>query len=133
MPRYIDASIVVEVLIEGPLAESCTLILERIQNGTERAITNLFTIAEIHHILALREKKTLPKVEEAIEAFLQMKGLSVVSFEPEKIREALRISTRYDIDFVDATHKVTMQEMNLGSLYSLDSHFDKFKDIQRMV
>ncbi|MDI6903016.1 MAG: hypothetical protein QMC77_04700 [Methanocellales archaeon] len=42
----------------------------------------------------------------------------------------LELYDKYDVDFIDAHHILTMRKMRIKEIYSL--HYDKFDDIVRL-
>ena len=131
--RYLDASIFLCVMLKAPKDkfEDVKEIMVKISQGSEHAITTIFTLAEIAHILQ-REKIAKEKIKIYLSALLGCGGLKMIGAEDDILsHKAVDLSTKYDIDFVDAHHILTMRKLQIKEIYSLDPHFDMFKDIIR--
>lgn len=111
----------------------CLEIMERVEKGEERATTSVFTVAEIGHILKKREKLGREKTAGMVASLLDCQGLKLLDVEAILCGDAVELSSRYDIDFVDAYNVLTMRRKKIREIYSLDSHYDAFKDIKRVV
>lgn len=110
----------------------CLALMEEIESGAERVKTNVFTVAEISHILIAREGTRPQKARERIEAFLDCQGLSLVNVDKDFCAEALDLMFKYAVDFVDAYHVLTMKAHGITDIYSLDQHYDRFPWIKRL-
>ncbi|UZE92144.1 MAG: type II toxin-antitoxin system VapC family toxin [Methanosarcinales archaeon] len=132
--RYLDASIPLGVMLRAPKAKLDDMreIMLRISDGREKAITTIFTLAEIAHVLE-RAKKPKNKIREYLSAFLGCSGLKLIGAENHAISDKiLELYDKYDIDFIDAHHVLTMRKMRIKEIYSQDAHYDKFNDIIRL-
>ena len=132
--RYLDASIPLCVLTEEPAdkLDQCVEIMEEVERGERRVVTNVLTIAEIAHILVQREKKALDKVRGSIFALLDCGGLNVVDVDSSFCKDAIELVVKYAIDFVDAYNYLTMKKHGITEIYSLDEHYEKMQDIVRL-
>lgn len=132
--RYLDASILLCPIIGNPseMVEGCERIMKSVETGRERVKTSTFTVAEMFHILMLREKLSRKKVEENLNSFLKCAGLRLVSAEKTFCGEAIELALNRKVDFVDAHHVLTMQNLGIKEIYSLDPHFDSFPNIDRL-
>lgn len=132
--RYLDASIPLCILTEEPAEKlvDCLMLMEKIESGVEKVKTDVFTIAEIVHILMGREKTKPQKARERIEAFLDCQGLTLVDVDKDLCTRALNLTFKYIVDFVDAYHILTMRAHGITEIYSLDSHYDRFTGIKRL-
>jgi predicted nucleic acid-binding protein len=113
--------------------ERCLEIMGKIEGGKERVATSVFTVAEIGHILGHREGLNTGRVKKAIISLLDSLGLKLLDAEAIVCREAVELKTEYDIDFVDAYNVLTMRRNKIKEIYSLDEHYDMFKDIKRII
>ncbi|KXB04929.1 hypothetical protein AKJ48_00945 [candidate division MSBL1 archaeon SCGC-AAA261O19] len=131
--KYLDASIPLCPIIEKPgeKVEECERIMKSVETGVERVKTSTFTVAEMFHILLHREKLLRKKVGENLNSFLKCAGLRLVDAEKAFCGEAIELSLDRKVDFVDAHHVLTMQKLGIKEIYSLDPHFDGFRNIDR--
>jgi len=133
-PKYLDASIPLCVLTQEPKEhfERCLKIMDKIEKGNEKVITSVFTIVEIGFILERREGINKGKVAEVLEALIDCLGLKLVDVEAALCREAIRLRLKYGVDFIDAYNVLTMKKRGIKEIYSLDRHYDIFKEIRRI-
>lgn len=132
--RYLDASIPLGVMLRAPKNKLDDLmeIMTRISDGEERVATTIFTLAEIAHILE-RAKKPKNEIKKYLSAFLGCSGLKLVGAENRAMSDKiLELYDKYDVDFIDAHHILTMRKMRIKEIYSLDTNYDKFGDIIRL-
>ena len=111
--------------------ETCRGIMKKIELGKERVRTTAFTLAEIVHIL-MREHVDSDKIAESVEKFLNCAGLRMGDARGDLCSNALKLALKFEVDFVDAHHVLTMQRYGIGEIFSLDSHYDKFPRIKRL-
>jgi predicted nucleic acid-binding protein len=111
----------------------CLEIMERLETGRERISTSVFTVAEIRHILEKREKLDREKISRMVLSFLDCLGLKLLDAEAIICREAVALADKFQVDFVDAYNVLTMRRNGIKELYSLDDHYDMFKDINRKL
>jgi len=103
----------------------------RISDGREKAITTIFTLAEIAHVLE-RAKKPKNEIRKSLSIF-RLQWLKLVGAENHVMSDkVLELYDKCDIDFIDAHHILTMRKMRIKERYSLDAHYDKFDDIVRL-
>lgn len=131
--KYLDPSIVIEAM--NPDSEdnfSCKEILIAVESGREQVIVSCFIFTEIFFVLD-RNGLSKDKIEKKLLAFLKLKGLTVVVYDPFLLSNAFILASRYKIDLIDATNKQLMDAFQIKEIYSLDPHFDRFKGIQRLT
>ena len=131
--KYLDASIPLCVETETPYDKlsGCENIMKRIEEGEEKVLTTAYTPAEIFHILR-RENVPARKVKESFEAFFDLKGLKVVEAKGSLCPQAIELALEKEIDFIDAHHVLTMKDREIGSIYTLDPHFEKFPQLVKL-
>lgn len=105
--------------------------MEKIERGKERVRTTAFTVAEIVHILA-RERERPGEIVKSVHRFLDCAGLRVTDARQDLCLPALKLALKYEVDFVDAHHRLTMKRYKIDEIYSLDPHFDKFPGVRRL-
>lgn len=132
--RYLDASIPLCTFLGEPAdkLEACRQIMGRIELGEERVRTSAFTVAEIAHVLMKREREHPTRIREIVKRLFDCPGLRVGDARRELCLPALELALRYEVDFVDAHHRMTMKLHKISEIYSLDRHLDKFPDIKRL-
>lgn len=133
--RYLDSSIPLCVMTGEPRGyySRCIEIMEKVEKGEEKVATSIFTVAEIQHILKKREKLDAGKTTNMIVSFLDCQGLKLLDVEAALCRIAIEVSLQYGVDLVDAYNVLTMKKRKIEEIYSLDDHYDKFKDIKRVI
>ncbi|MFQ6135942.1 MAG: type II toxin-antitoxin system VapC family toxin [Candidatus Hydrothermarchaeales archaeon] len=133
--RYIDSSVPLCVMTGEPRGYHnwCLEIMEQVEKGEENVATSVFTVAEIVHILKKREKLDDEKTTDMIISLLDCQGLKLLDVESILCRDAIELSSQYGIDFVDAYNVLTMKRKKIEEIYSLDDHYDRFKDIKRVI
>lgn len=131
--KYLDASIPLCTIMGEPKEklEACRKVMKKIEQGKEIARTTAFTVAEIIHVL-MREHVDSNKIMESVEKFLDCAGLKVSDARRDLCLPALGLALKYEVDFVDAHHRLTMKLHKINEIYSLDRHFDRFPDIKRL-
>ena len=112
--------------------EACLRIMEEIEAGRERVGTNVFTIAEIFHILTSRERMKPSEAREKLSALLDCAGLKLVDVHADLCAPSLATAIEYGVDFVDAYNALTMRKYRISEIYSLDSHYNKIPGMKRL-
>ncbi|MFQ5800127.1 MAG: type II toxin-antitoxin system VapC family toxin [Candidatus Hydrothermarchaeales archaeon] len=133
--RYIDSSLPLCVMTGEPREyySSCLEIMEKVEKGEETVVTSVFTVAEIGHILKKREKLDSKKTSDMTVSLLDCQGLKLLDVEAILCRDAIELSSQYSVDFVDAYNVLTMKRKAIEEIYSLDEHYDIFKDVKRVI
>jgi len=131
--RYLDASIPLCTITGEPKEKlgACEEIMKKIEQGKEIARTTAFTVAEIVHVL-MRERVDPNKIIVSVKKFLDCAGLRIGDVRRDLCLPALELAQKYEVDFVDAHHRLTMKLHRITEIYSLDSHFDRFSDVKRL-
>lgn len=132
--RYLDASVPLCTFLGEPAdkLEACKQIIGKIEQGEEKVRTSVFTVAEIAHVLMKRERERPARIVEVVKRLLECPGLRVGDARRDLCLPALELALRYEVDFVDAHHRLTMKLHKINEIYSLDHHFDKFPDVKRL-
>ena len=132
--RYLDTSIVLETVIKNaPEKENCQKILQAIGDQSQPAVISNFNISELFHILLQRENFSLKFVNDFIEKLICLPGLRIEEVSQEMLLEAINISTKFEIDLADACAITLMRKHKIKEIYARDEHFDRFKEIQRLI
>ena len=133
--RYLDSSIPLCVMTGEPRShlDECLRIMEHVEEGEEEVATTAFTVAEILHILKKRETIGSKKMNDTIKSFLDCNGLKLLDVEAALCRDAVELSSQFNVDFVDAYNVLSMKRKGIEEVYSLDEHYDLFTDIKRII
>jgi len=123
----------IEVLLKsGKDFNEAFKIMESVQENNESVAVSPFILAEMFHILR-RQNKSFNLIKETLLDFLDSIGLTVLAINNKKLNEIIELSAKYEIDFVDASNKILMDEHGIKEIYSFDKDFDKFKNIKRLT
>ena len=109
----------------------CVNIIEKLNSENETGMFSIFNLSELFFVLQ-REKCSFNKIKELIRGFVKLRGIQIVELSTETVLLALDLATKYEIDLTDAANYLLMKKYKIREIYSLDRHFDKFKDIQRI-
>lgn len=130
--KFLDSSVPLAAMLDGDKhSEAAKEIMAVVESGNEKVITSPFTIAEIYHILTVREKRTCAFAEKQLVSLLDCAGLELADASASLSRGAVEVAAKFDIDFIDAFNKSLMDLLNIKEIYSFDKHFDRFKGIKR--
>lgn len=134
--RFVDSTIFLCFMIKKPkeFFDGCKRLILRVQDGKEVCGTTIITVAEIVWVLESRENLTKPMVLEKIGAINGLRGLRILEIEDRDTPlEAMTLAQKFDTDFADALTAVTMNRRGIKEIYSLDSHFDHFNFLKRVI
>jgi predicted nucleic acid-binding protein len=129
--KLLDTNVIIRFLTrDNPAqAEKARGLFEKVVAGKERLLVSDLAIAETVWVLEKVYKLKKPDIRAKIEAilntanlFFQNRGL---------ISESVVLYEIYNIDFIDAYHKVFMQKAKIKEIYSYDKDFDVFENIKR--
>ncbi|HLC36784.1 MAG TPA: type II toxin-antitoxin system VapC family toxin [archaeon] len=131
--KFLDSNVPIEVLLKsGKDFNEAFKIMESVQENNESVAVSPFILAEMFHILR-RQNKSFNLIKETLLDFLDSIGLTVLAINNKKLNEIIELSAKYEIDFVDASNKILMDEHGIKEIYSFDKDFDKFKNIKRLT
>ena len=126
---YLDANIFIYAAINTEeLGEKTRSLLEKIQQGEEKAETSALTFDDVYWAI---KKHNLELAFAASEAMLNFPNLEIVSADREIMRCALQIIKKYHLAPRDAIHASTAIAEKADFIVSTDAHFDKVKEIKR--
>ena len=130
---YLDTGIVVGFLLkESPEYLQCKEILDAIKQQKQRVLFSALNISELFHLLQ-RERTTINRIRQILEEFAKFSSVKLIEVSIEIELNALLISEKYNIDLTDATTYLLMKKYHVKKIYSLDKHYDRFQDIQRLT
>jgi|SRR3989338_1031487 len=127
----IDTNIFLEVLLNQQKAESCQRILQEVKEGKYKAIVTNFTIDSIA-IIMNRNKISISSIELFIKSLSAYKGLSFYQISFKDRINALKWIKKYNLDYEDALILQSAISNKKEEILSLDSHFDRVKEIKRI-
>ena len=126
---YLDANVFIYAAINTKeFGEKSRSLLQRIQQGEEKAETSALTFDEVFWAI---KKHNLELAFEACEAMLNFPNLEIISADREVVSSALRLIREYCLAPRDAIHAATALMEKAESFVSTDSHFDKIKELKR--
>lgn len=132
--RFLDTSIPLEAMLPASkYFNRCKEIMEAIESGEESVITSPLTFVELYHILRKREKQISETIKIQLTALLSCAGLQVVDLDAGLTQQMIETAAKYEVDFVDAGNVSLMQKYEISDIYTLDPHYDKFKEIKRLT
>lgn len=128
----LDTNIILRFILNNDpiLSPKAKTIFEKTSHDKDKIYISLLAISEI--IFTLERSYKLPRLE-IVSKLLQI--ISPTNFIVEKrklIEQALAYYVDENVSFVDAYHVVFMEQRNLKQIYSFDSDFDKFPQIERL-
>ncbi|MBI2675252.1 MAG: type II toxin-antitoxin system VapC family toxin [Candidatus Aenigmarchaeota archaeon] len=128
----IDASVFLEVELQQDRHRECEEFLERVMEGSIRAVISDIEIDSILIVME-REGKKIHDMKKFLSSLSLYKGLVIYSLSLWDRIKALEHSESFRLDIEDAM--VVQAAMANGTTYvvSLDSDFDRAKTVKRML
>ena len=131
--KYLDTGIVIGSILEKELAhKDCLRIMQALENKKEHVLFSASNISEVFYILK-RENFTLTRIREVLEDLRKISGIQFADVSIDQTMQAIRLSEKYKVDLTDALNYILMKQFQIKYIYAIDSHFDKFSDIQRLT
>ena len=126
---YLDANIFIYAAINTEkLGEQAEALLQRVQNGEERAKTSALTFDEV--FWAVR-KHDLKLAFEICDALLNFPNLEIIPADRELAVLALQLIRKHNLPPRDALHAATAMAEKVDYIASTDAHFDRIKELKR--
>jgi len=127
---YIDANIFIYAISKDAAeSDACMSILDSIVRGKIPATTCTLTWDEVIHGVA--HNKGREEAAAAGEALLAIPRLKIIPADREMISLAQRIYTTYGLKPRDSIHAACAILQGEREIYSMDSDFDKVKELKR--
>jgi predicted nucleic acid-binding protein len=127
---YIDSNVFVYAALNTEeLGDRARLLLSRVQQGKERAVTSALAFDEL--VWAVKKHRSMEDAVSAGEAFLNFPNLKLVVVNGDLLVSALNLIKKYRLDPRDAIHAATAVMEKAKTLVSTDSHFDRIKELKR--
>ena len=126
---YLDSNIFIYATVNTKeLGEKARSLLQKIQQGEEKAQTSALTFDEVFWAI---KKYNLEAAFEACQALLNFLNLEIIPANRELVLSALQIIKEYNLAPRDAIHAATAIAGKAEAVVSADMHFDKMKEIKR--
>ena len=106
--------------------------MEEVDNGEKEAVVTSFTIDSIV-IVMTRNKVSIDDIELFIKSILSYNGLTYYQITFKDRLSALKWIKKYNLDYEDALILQSAISLKEREILSLDSDFDKVKEIKRIV
>ena len=127
----IDANIFLEVLLNQEKTDACKNILEKIKSGERVDVVTNFTIDSII-IVMNRNKTSVSAIEIFIKSILSYEGLNFYQITFKDRLLAKKWMKKYNLDYEDSIILQSAISTGNKEILSLDSDFDKVKEIKRV-
>ena len=126
---YLDSNIFIYAAINTEqLGEKARLLLQKIQQGEEKAATSALTFDEVFWAIKKRNREV---AFEVCHALLNFPGLDIVPADRGVVLSALQIIKEFNLDPRDAIHAATAITEKVDVIVSIDPHFDRLKEPKR--
>ena len=126
---YLDSNIFIYATINTEqLGEKARSLLQKIQQGEEKATTSTLTFDEVFWAIKKRNREV---AFEACQALLNFPGLEIVPANRGVVLSALQIIREFNLDPRDAIHAATAIAEKVDVMVSTDPHFDGLKELKR--
>lgn len=128
----VDTNIILRLFLnDSPiLSPKARIIFEKITRGKLKTFISLLTTSEV--IFTLERSYKIPKAE-IIKSLSQIFKLTNLTVEKQGlVEQAFVYYLDKNISFPDAYQVALMQKKKVKKIYSFDSDFDKFPQIERL-
>ncbi|MGM0405477.1 MAG: type II toxin-antitoxin system VapC family toxin [Thermoplasmatota archaeon] len=128
--KYLDSNVLIYAATsEDDKGEWCRSLLEKIENGEEKAGTSYLTYDEVYWKI----DKVLSKEDalEATETLLTMPNLRFFEVDSEVIWKSHQLIKRENFDPRDAIHISTAVNHGIYTVVSEDTDFDETSEVER--
>ena len=126
---YLDANIFIYAAVNTEeLGEKAGALLQKIQQGEEKAETSALTYDEVFWAV---KKHDLELAFEICEALLNFPNLEIIPADRELASSALHLIREYRLAPRDALHAATAIAEKADCIVSTDTDFDRIKQLKR--
>lgn len=129
---FIDANIFLEIFLKDEKSEACKSFLKSLLEKNQWVVTSDFIIysclIQVQHYL-----KSIPFLKKTLLFFNNYPLLKIYRPSLADWDHAVELMGAYSLDFDDSLVVSCMHENKLTQLVSLDKHFDKIKEIKRII
>jgi predicted nucleic acid-binding protein len=130
--EVIDANVVLRYVVDdGDQATRAGLLLQAAEKEEKTLLSPDLALADIVWVLEKVYKTPRFEIRDTVSVLLSVRGLKF-SAGKALVADALVLYAEMNIDWSDAFIAAQMTGMKLGTIYSLDKHFDRIPGIQRV-
>ncbi|MBI3035973.1 type II toxin-antitoxin system VapC family toxin [Candidatus Woesearchaeota archaeon] len=128
---FIDANVFLEIFLKDSKSEECKVFLNSLQEQNRQALTTDFIMYSC--ILQVQNKlKSANFIKNAVIFFNSYSNLKIIRPAIDDVFDAIGIIEKEKLDFDDSLVVACMRNYGINDLASLDRHFDKVKNIERI-
>ena len=128
---FIDANIFLEIFLKDNKSEECKQFLKSMKEKNIILFTNDFVVYSCI-INVQNNLKNAESVKDAIIFFNNLPNLRIIRPSFDDFYSTIWIMEENKLDFDDSLVVACMKNYGIMELASLDRHFDKVKDIERI-
>ena len=128
---FIDTNIFLEIFLDDSKSEECKKFLQSLEEQDKQAVTTDFTVYSCILVIQHNLKNT-NFIKNAIIFFNNLHNLKVLRPSFDEFYNAIKIMETNNLDFDDGLVIACMRNNKIKQLASLDKHFDKVKEIERI-
>jgi predicted nucleic acid-binding protein len=126
---YLDTNVFIYAAINTEeLGKKAGSLLQRVQQGFEKAATSALTFDEVFWSV---KKHSKILAQETCKALLNFPNLEIIPVNREIALSALGIIEEYGLAPIDAIHAATAIAVKAECIVSTDPHFDRIKQVTR--
>jgi predicted nucleic acid-binding protein len=126
---YLDTNVFIYAAINTEeLGKKARSLLQRVQQGFEKAATSALTFDEVFWSV---KKHSKILAQETCKALLNFPNLEIIPVNREIALSALGIIEMYGLAPIDAIHAATAIAVKAECIVSTDPHFDRIKQVTR--
>ena len=129
---FVDANIFLEIFLKDSKSEECKNFLKSAQNQDKSLFTSDYLIYSCL-ITIENDLKDASELNNALLFFNSTSNLKILRPSFDEFSHAIEIMEKLSLDFDDSLVIACMKNYGIEKLASLDKHFDKVKDIKRIV
>ncbi len=131
---YLDTSFLYSLIMKDQMHPFCQIIWDDTQSQRLTVAVSMLTICETLSLIENRERISKIEVIDSINSVLKVQKCRFIGSDSVNVfKEAVPLWQKYgNVDFFDILHYLTMKSRGIEEIYSLDEHFDLFKDIRRV-
>jgi len=127
---YLDANVFIfAALNTGEEGDKAVILLKKIQQGEEKAITSALTFDEV--FWEVKRNRGIEKALETADAMLNFPNLEIIPADRGVARSAIQIIKEYNLAPRDAIHAATAIAEKADFIVTTDIHFDRVKELKR--
>lgn len=134
--RYIETSFLLALLLEEPLSPFCEEMIKDAKRTHQVIAFSSLTLCEAISLIENRETRfNKDKISRKVLELLDGCKCEYLKSDGREFYEnAFNLWKKYGgVDFSDIIHYLTMKEYGISEVYSIDEHFDVFRDVRRVV